>query len=65
MLVQQLKEHIVEGNSKCICTNQSQNSISSHLRTFILKFFSVPKHGGPIVNSGYGKISYILSVNSA
>ena len=38
----------------CICKNQSQISLSCHLRSFTLKFFSSgPTIVGPILDSGY------------
>ena len=58
----QLKQRIFKGS---IAETNHKIAFSRLLRTVILKFLSCSNHGGPIVDSGYTRISKILSVNSA
>ena len=65
MLVQQVKEPIAKGGINCICNNRYQNAAFLSAENLHFENFSPgPTMVGPIVDSGYERISITFSVNS-
>ena len=66
MLIQQLKEGIVDGSNCCIDKSQSQNSIFQPCWNLYVENVSPgPTMVRPIVDSGYERMSSTTSINSA
>ena len=66
MLVQQLKERIIEGSIYCICKTTISNSLLQPFESLYFDIFSPsPTMVDPVVSSRYERMSNTLSVIAA